>query len=78
VKLWDKIKAKFHKHNDCGCESSCNSCGGATAAPAEVIPGKPAPGTGSPMPAAPKGSVMNGGMIVTPVVAPRLTNEQPF
>jgi hypothetical protein len=78
VKLWDKLKAKFHKHNDCGCESSCNSCGGApTGAPAEAIPTKPSTG-GAPMPVAPKGSVMNGGMIVTPVVAPRLTNEQPF
>jgi hypothetical protein len=81
VKLCDKIKAKFKKHNDCGCESSCNSCGGAsgvpTGAPAEAIPTKPSTG-GAPMPIAPKGSVMNGGMIVTPVVAPRLTNEQPF
>ena len=84
MKLWDKIKAKFHK-NDCGCESSCNSCGGGcgggcggaitTVPPAEAIPAKPAPGNAMPKP---MGSVMNGGMIVTPVVAPRLTNEQPF
>ncbi len=80
VSCWEKLKAKFRKHNDCGCESSCNSCGCgggiSTGAPAEVIPARPAPG-GAPMPS-PKGSVMNGGMIVTPVVAPRLTNEQPF
>jgi hypothetical protein len=82
VKLLDKIKAKFHK-NEC-CESSCGcggcGCGGAisTGAPAEAIPTKPAPG-GAPMPKPPSGAAMNTtGMIVTPVVAPRLSTEQPF
>jgi hypothetical protein len=80
VKLWDKIKAKFHK-NDC-CESSCSSCGcgGAavpTAAPIEAIPAKPNAGQAMPKPMG-GSAMMNGGMIVTPVVAPRLTNEQPF
>jgi hypothetical protein len=76
VSLCARIKAKFQRHNDC-CESSCGCGGGATAAPAEVIPSKPAGGQAMPKPPV-SGSVMNGGMIVTPVVAPRLTNEQPF
>jgi hypothetical protein len=87
--LWGKLKGKFKKHNDCGCgcESSCNSCGcggsggvingGIISGPtAEPIPAKPAPGA-APMPK-PAGSVMSNGVIVTPVVAPRLSADQPF
>jgi hypothetical protein len=90
VKLLDRIKAKFHKGGDCGCESSCSSCGcngGAIAAPmgpagvpAEAIPGAPKPGEAPrKMPTPGTGAVMNSfPTIVTPVVAPRLSSEQPF
>jgi hypothetical protein len=96
--LWGKLKGKFKKHGgDCGCESSCNSCGSSSgcgcggsggvinggvisgptgAPPAEAIPARPAPGA-APMPK-PMGSVMGNGVIVTPVVAPRLSADQPF
>ena len=95
-KLCDRIKAKFRKHDSCGCESSCgggSSCGcggsgvvgGYNAAPAvapnaEGIPTPPNPGAAPrKMPTPGTGSVMNGvPMIVTPVVAPRLSSEQPF
>ena len=94
--LFGKLKGKFRKHGDCGCDSGCGSsscgCGGgsyggavAPGAPVETIPGAPRPAEGAPrrMPATPAapgtGSVMNGvPTIVTPVVAPRLSSEQPF
>jgi hypothetical protein len=95
--LFAKLKGHFHhRGGDCGCDSgsSCG-CGGngygnggvitapATGTPVETIPGAPKPGEAPRrMPAtgaAPGGSVMNGvPTIVTPVVAPRLTSEQPF
>ena len=85
--LFGKLKGKFKKRGgDCGCESSCG-CGGGSSGyiapsgvPAETIPGAPRPGDAPrAMPKPGTGSVMNGvPMIVTPVVAPRLTSEQPF
>jgi hypothetical protein len=50
-----------------------------SAPPAEMIPGAPKPGDPKKMPSPAAGSVMNSyPTIVTPVVAPRLTSEQPF
>jgi hypothetical protein len=85
--LFGKLKGKFKKRGgDCGCESSCGCGGGGSGyiapsgVPAETIPGAPRPGDAPrAMPKPGSGSVMNGvPMIVTPVVAPRLTSEQPF
>jgi hypothetical protein len=86
---WAKLKGKFKKHGgDCGCESSANSCGcgggsgyiggGVIGAPAERIPASPAPGAAPQAMPKPMGSVMGNGVIVTPVVAPRLSSDQPF
>jgi hypothetical protein len=72
-----------------GCGTSCGCNGGgiggvysapATGAPAESIPSAPKPGEAPrKMPTPGTGSVMHGyPTIVTPVVAPRLTSEQPF
>jgi hypothetical protein len=86
VKLWDKLKAKFQKNSCC---DSCNTCGaapscgcggghigGVIVAPPAAAPA-PAPGA-APMPKPGTGSVMGNGVIVTPVAAPRLSNDQPF
>jgi hypothetical protein len=81
--LCERIKAKFKKSKDCGCDSGCggcSTCGGGVigGAPAEAIPAKPAPGAAPQAMPKPAGSVMMNGMIVTPVVAPHLSNDQPF
>jgi hypothetical protein len=84
VRLWDRMKAKFHK--DCGCESSCSTCGGgcsscgapAAAPTGEAVPVAPKAGEApKKMPTSTAPMTMNGiGVDATPVAAPRLDNEQ--
>jgi hypothetical protein len=90
--LCAKIKARFNRDRGCGCDSGCGSTNGygygaaapwgGAGAPAEAIPAQPKPGEAPRrMPGTGGGTPMTiNGIIrdVTPVVAPRLSIEQPF
>ena len=81
-----KLRARFSRNNNCGCDTGCDSgCGGsyggvhggvitAPAGSAEPIQAAPKPSTGgAPMPSKPAGTPMTmNGVIsnVTPVAAP--------